>query len=154
MNHSMHVRCLLLALFTFGATAVPLHAASSRWESLYDLEPGKLIRVELLEGKSYPGTFQAVNNVAITIRRAAGDQTFVRTEVVGVSVRAKNHLLRNMLIGGAIGALFFALPFDLANNRNGWWRSNAWEWWVFAPAGAGVGAWIPTGGWHQVYRAH
>jgi len=153
MNHSKYVLFLTLILPTFAATASPLRAAKSRWENLRILHPGQLIRVVLNDGKSYEGAFQALSDEGITLWRAAGEQTFARNDVVRVYSKSKNHLLRNMLIGGAIGASL-ALPVVLANHRNGWWVSDAWAWPLGAVGGAGMGALVTTGGWHEIYRAH
>jgi hypothetical protein len=153
MNHSKHVLFLALILSVFGATAgSPLRAASSQWDILRTLKPGQLIRVELNDAKSYEGALQAVNDEGITLRRAAGEQTFARKDVLRVYFKSKNHLVRNIYIGALIGVIL-ATPVVLANNRNGWWHSAAWVWPVFVGPGAGIGAAIPTGGWHEVYHA-
>jgi hypothetical protein len=153
MNHSKYVLFLASILFTFAATASPVWAANSKWDNLRTLKPGLLIRVELNGDKSYEGAFQALNDAGITLRRAAGEQTLARKDVLRVYSRSKNHRVRNIAIGAAIGVML-ATPIVLANDlRNGWWHSTVWVWPVFVGPGAGIGAAIPTGGWHEVYHA-
>ena len=153
-EHSKDGLFVALILFIFGGTVSPLRAAKSEWANLTILKPGQLIRVELNDDKSYEGAFRALNDEGITLRRAASEQTFARKDILRVYVKSKNHLVRNIIIGGVTGAVF-ATPVVLANDlRNGWWRSAAWVWPVFVGPGAGIGAAIPTGGWYEVYHAH
>ena len=153
MNYSKHVLFFALILSTLGATASPRRAAKSDWNNLNNLTPGQLIRVVVNGAKSYEGAFRAVNDEGITLRRAGGEQTFARNDVLHVYFKSKNHLVRNIVIGGAIGAVF-ATPVVLANDlRNEWWSSAAWVWPLFVGPGAGIGSAIPTGGWHEVYHA-
>ena len=153
MNHSKYVLFFALILSTFGATASPLRAAKSDWNNLHNLKPGQLIRVVLNGDQSYEGAFRAVNDEGITLRRAAGEQTFARRDVLHVYFKSKNHLVRNIFIGGAIGAVL-ATPIVLANDlRNEWWSYAWWVWPLFVGPGAGLGTAIPTGGWHEVYHA-
>ena len=154
MNRPNFALSFLLMLSVLGAMAVsPLQAASSKWDDLTFLKPGQLIRVELNDAKFYEGAFQAVNDEGITLRRAAGEQTFARSDVLRIYFRDKNHLARNIVIGAVIGVVL-GTPVVLANNRNGWWRSTAWVWPVFVGPGAGIGAAIPTAGWVEAYHAH
>jgi small nuclear ribonucleoprotein (snRNP)-like protein len=156
MNHPKHVFFFALILSTFGATASPLRAARSDWDNLNNLNPGEQIRVVLKDAKSYQGEFKAVDGQGITLQRAAGAETFAQKDVHRVFVKGKNHLARNMVIGGAIGAVLFALPAALAIAHNGDMPatpSGAVPWVVFVPMGALVGAAMPTGQWREVYRA-
>jgi len=144
MNHSKYVLFVALILSTFGATLSPLRAANSEWDDVAILKPSQQIRVEL-------------NDEAVTLQQSAREQTLARKDILRVYAYSggKNHRLRNIVIGAAMGAIL-ATPVVLANrNRyNSWWHSSAWVWLVFVPAGAGLGATIPTAGWHEVYRAH
>ena len=154
MNRSKYILLLALILPTLGATIVaPLYATKSPWDKLRTLKPGLQIRVYLRNQKLYKGELQSVNDQGITLRQASGDRTLSRKDIVSVWRKGKNHLRRNMLIGGALGALFLALPVQLANNRNGWWQNNAWIWLLLPSAGAGMGAAAGNTGWREVYRA-
>jgi hypothetical protein len=157
MNHSKYVLFLGLILSTFGATVSSLRAANSEWDDLAILKPSQLIRVELNDAKSYQGAFHALNDEGITLRQSAGEQTLARKDILRVYAYfgVKNHRLRNIVIGAAIGAtIAIAVLLVRSNPHNHWWRSTAWVWLVFVPGGAGIGATIPTAGWHEVYRAH
>jgi hypothetical protein len=150
---------LFLALMIFVAAASPLQAAKSDWNNLSILNPGPQIRVVLNDSKMFQGEFKAVDEQGITIRLSKGEQTLARRDVRRVFVRGKKHLVRNMVIGGAIGAVLFALPATLAieSNRSDsvhpLYTSPAVPWVVFIPMGAVVGAAMPTGEWREVYRA-
>jgi small nuclear ribonucleoprotein (snRNP)-like protein len=140
----------------FGAAASTLWAAKSDWDNLNNLNPGEQIRVVLKDAKSYQGRFKAVDGQGITLRLSKGEQMLARKDVGRVFVRGKNHLARNMVIGGAIGAVLFALPAELAivhNSNMPATPSEVYPWVVFIPMGAVVGAAMPTGQWREVYRA-
>lgn len=157
MNHAKYVLFHALILCTFGATAgSPLRAANSRWENLRILRPGQQIRVVLNDAKSYQGEFQALTDEGITLRRAAGEQRFARNDVLRIYFRSKNHRVRNMVIGVGIGAVLAALAVKA--NSSTWFentgmRDIGWVWPVGLGVFGGIGAAIPTGGWHEVYRA-
>ena len=151
-NHSKSMQMFASILFFFAAIDPPLQAAGSKWENLQTLKSGQLIRVELNDARSYDGAFLAVNDQGLTLRRAAGEQTFARKDVLSVYFKSKNHRARDVYLGAVIGAIF-ATPVALANGRNGWWRHGAWPFEVFVPAGGSIAAALPTGGWREVYRA-
>jgi len=130
-------------------------STQANWDNLKGLAPGDDIRIVLNDTKSYGAKFQSVSDEAIVVRLVTGEQTFTRESVLRVSTKGKSHRLRNALIGAAAGggivaagagsncsfdkescsiALAVGVPFAIAG-------------------GAGVGAVIPTGGWHDVYRA-
>lgn len=147
---------LFAALLVFEATVTPLRAAKSDWNNLNDLKPGQQIRVVLKDAKLYQGELKAVDEQGITLRLSKGEQTLARKDVRRVFLRGKKHLIRNMVIGGVIGAGLFALPATLAIVHNGDMPatpSAALPWVVFIPMGALVGAAMPTGQWRTVYRA-
>jgi small nuclear ribonucleoprotein (snRNP)-like protein len=140
----------------FSAAASPLQAAKSDWNNLSILIPGQQIRVVLKDAKSYQGEFKAVDEQGIILRLSKGEQMLARQDVRRVFVRGKNHLARNMVIGGVIGAVLFALPAELAiahNSNMPATPSEVYPWVVFVPMGALVGAAMPTGQWREVYRA-
>jgi hypothetical protein len=147
----------VLIISTFVVTAgSPLRGANSDWNNLKTLKPGQQIRIVLNDNKLYQGEFQALNDEGITLRHAPGEQTFARKDILRISSYhgVKTHLVRNILIGAAIGGAL-ATPLMLANHNphNSWWNSSAWVPGVFVPGGAGIGAAVTTAGWHKVYRA-
>jgi hypothetical protein len=174
MNQAKYVLFFGLALSTFAAvTGMPLHAAdrqaaNASWGNLKTLRPGQEIRVVLNDVKSYQGEFQALSDDGITLRQAAGEQTLARQDILRVSSKAQKHRWRNALIGTAVGAgagLGIGAAADHSSNNSkcggtgfcfgGMFPNLGKE--VLTPvgalAGAVVGAVMPTGGWHDVYRA-
>ncbi len=154
MNQSKHFAFLALIFSALIAAASPLRAAKSDWNHLQALKPDVQVRVVQNDDKSYEGAFQSMNDSGITLRLAAGSQTFARPDIFRIYFRSKNNRLRNTLIGVGIGAALAAL----AQGANHWGENTGIRtiWWVW-PVGmgtfGGIGAAIPTGGWHVVYRA-
>ena len=166
MNKTTRGLFLALALSTFGAaTQFPLRAADPEagnltWDNLKTLSPGQEIRVVLNGAKSYEGEFQSLSDNGITLRQPGGDQTLGRQDVLRVSSNGKKHRGRNALIGAAVGAgvgLGLGAAAD-RSSQNGIIQLHHWGLAVGAPLGAllgaGGGALLPTGGWHDVYRLH
>ncbi len=165
MNKTTHVLFLALALSTFGtATPLPLWAADAQaanpaWDNLKTLSPGQEIRVVLKDAKSYQGDFQSLSDNGITLRQPGGDQTLARQDVLRVSSKGKKHRGRNALIGAAVGAgagIGIGEALD-RQSQNTIVPLHRWGIAVGAPLGgllgAGGGALLPTGGWHDLYRA-
>jgi len=166
MNKTVRVLFLALALSTFGAaTRLPLQAADPQaanpgWDNLKTLSPGQEIRVVLKDAKSYQGEFQSLSDNGITLRQPGGEQTLARQDILRVSTKGKKHRGRNALIGAAAGAgagLGIGEALD-RQSQNTIIPLHRWGIAVGAPLGAllgaGGGALLPTGGWHNVYRAH
>jgi small nuclear ribonucleoprotein (snRNP)-like protein len=137
-------------------------STQANWENLKQLAPGQEVQVVLNDAKSYRGQLQTVGDDALVLRLAMGEQTFARQNVLRVSTRGKSHRGRNALIGLAVGAgagviVAVASP-ELGTGKCaqgscvdagtvsmvGFWGG---------VLGAGLGAAIPTRGWHDVYRA-
>ena len=158
MKHS-HSPGLLLALLVL-MTGTPLGAADSRngsgnWDNLKKLAPGDDIRIVLNDAKSYRAKFQSVSDEAIVVRLVTGEQTFTRENVLRVSTKGQSHRLRNAALGAAIGVgVGFAAAAGTSRNDP---EAQAIGYVLIPPAlggaGAAVGAILPTGGWHEVYRA-
>jgi len=169
MNKTTRVLFFALALSTFGAgTALPLRAAdpqpaNASWDNLKTLRPGQEIRVVLKDAKYYQGEFQALSDDGVMLRQRAGEKTLNRQDILRVSSKAQMHRERNALIGTAIGAgagLGIGAAADHSQNCSkaslGPCFPNLGKE-VATPlgvlVGAVVGAVIPTGGWHDIYRA-
>ncbi len=136
--------------------------AQDPWDNLKQLAPGQETQVVLTNARSYRGQLQTVGDDAIVLRLTTGEQTFERQNVLRVSTRGKSHRGRNALLGLAVGAgagiiVGVASP-ELSTGKCaqrscvdagtvsmvGFWGG---------VLGAGLGAAIPTGGRHDVYRA-
>jgi len=145
--------CLLGATHSF--------AQNANWHNLQQLAPGQQIRIVLNDAKSYTGQFQSVTDEGIVVRSSVGRQSVERQKVLRVSIRSRNHRGRNALMGLAVGAgagiiVGVASP-ELGQGRcaqgscvNATSASLAGV--VGALLGAGLGAAIPSHGWHDVYR--
>jgi hypothetical protein len=162
---------LLGACFITGTASGQDSSGRSSWDNLKSLTPGQEIRVVMNNVSSHQGEFVSLSDDGITLRQAAGDQTRAREGILRVSQnRGRNHGSRNTLIGLAVGA-GAGLVAGTAANHVIWSHVNCDEgpaccsgppnphWGIILTpvgflAGALVGAAIPTGGWHDVYRAH
>jgi hypothetical protein len=132
------------------------------WGNLTQLATGRQIRVVLNDARSYNGQFQSANDQQLVIRTGGGDQTFERRNILRVSSRGQSHRGRNALIGLAVCA-GAGVIVGLASPEFGQGKcahgscinaeSAALAGFVGAVAGAGLGAVLPTGGWHDIYRA-
>ena len=147
---------VLLGVVSF----VPLAAAAPRqdkrnWDNLKQLAPNEQVRIVLSDAKSYLGEFQSVSDGAIVVRVVTGVQTFAREDVLRVSTKGASHLRRNALIGAAAGfgagTAIVALACLSAQCKGPVAPILGAS--VGAPVGALVGFVMPTGGWHDVYRA-
>ena len=165
MNKRARVLFLALALSAIGAaTRLPLQAADPQaanpaWDNLKILSPGQEIRVVLKDAKSYQGEFQSSSDDGITLRQPGGGRTLARQDILRVSSKGQKHRGRNALIGAAVGAgvgLGLGAAAD-RSSQNDIIKLHHWGLAVGAPLGAllgaGGGALLPTGGWHDLYRA-
>jgi hypothetical protein len=122
----------------------------ANWDNVKQLLPGEEIRVVLNDAKSYRGLLQTVTDQAIVVRLATGDQTFARENILRVSAKGEPHRGRNAALGALIGMGAGAAAFG-AGYQDGYAALAG-----LVPGGgigAIVGAVLPSGGWHEVYRA-
>jgi len=148
----------VLMLGFIGISAIHAEEAKSPqadWNNLKGLAPGDDIRIVLNDTTSYKAKFQSESDQAIVVRLVTGEQTFTRESVQRVSTKGKSHRLRNAALGAAIGVgLGAVLAASTSRNDS---EAQAIGWVVAPPfmgaAGAGIGAFLPSGGWHDVYRA-
>ncbi len=143
-----------LVVFVLGLmVGVPVAAGRPRpekanWDNVKQLLPGEEIRVVLNDAKSYRGLLQTVTDEGIAVRLATGDQTFARENILRVSSKGQSQRGRNAAIGAGIGTVAMGAAAAVAIG-SGWGM-------LFGLPGGGlgtiVGAVLPTGGWHDVYR--
>jgi hypothetical protein len=140
----------------------------SSWDNLKSLTPGREIRVVMKNVKSYQGEFESLSDDGITLRQAAGEQTLARKGILRVSQKiGQNHRGRNALIGtvvgGVAGLVIGLAPYMVQRNCTEGpafgcgYPPNPHLAEALTPvgglAGVVVGGVIPTGGWHDLYRA-
>jgi hypothetical protein len=139
---------------------VPLAAAAPRqdkrnWDNLKQLTANEQVRIVLNDAKSYRGEFRSFTEGAIVVLVATGVQTFAQENVLRVSAKGASHLRRNALIGAVVGfgagtavIAVSCLSTDCRGPVAPILGAT-----VGAPIGALVGFVVPTGCWHDVYRA-
>jgi hypothetical protein len=164
------VLALLGACFSTGtASGQDSKGRSSSWDILKSLTPGQEIRLVMNNLKSYQGKFKSLSDGGITLQQAAGEQTLARKDVLRVSRKiGQNHQVRNVLIGTVVGAgaglvigltpYFVQRNCTLGPDFNCGYPPNPHRAEILTPvgglAGTIIGGLVPTGGWHDVYRAH
>jgi hypothetical protein len=97
-----------------------------------------------------------VSDETLVIRLTAGEQTFTKQSVLRISSKGVSHRLRNTALGAAVGGGGGAGIGAAAKNQNDFFGRGAYAAVgavIGVAAGAAVGALLPTGGWHEVYRA-
>ena len=137
-------------------------SAKDSWDNVKQLKPGQQIRVVLNDAKSYTGQMGSVSDEGLVIRTGGGEQTVARQNILRVSSQGKSHRGRNALIGLAVGA-GAGVVIGVASPEVGQGKcaqgscinaaSAALAGFVGAAVGTGLGAVLPTDGWHDVYRA-
>jgi len=132
-------------------------ASSESWANLSQLVPGTEIRVVLSGGRTLRGHLQRVTSDSLAINAATSQETLSRAEIKRVQLKRKGRRGRNTLIGlliGTGGGLAIGAAAD-HSARDTWFRNfgKAFITPLGAIIGTVVGVAIPTGGWHEIYRA-
>jgi|SRR5580693_879560 hypothetical protein len=89
---------------------VPISCASwaqgdqASWTNLSTLHAGQRIQVVETNSKKHSGTFVSFSETAITYQETAGEQSIPKLNVRRVKLMENKHRLRNILIGGVVGA--------------------------------------------------
>ncbi len=151
------VSAVLAAALGSSAAAQPAKGIAN-WANLNQLAPGSEIRVTLANGKTLRGFVQRVTPESLAINATTSQETTARQDIRRVALKKPGHRGRNTLVGLAIGTgagLAVGAYLD-SKEGSGNWFPNAGKV-VFSPLGAilgtVIGVALPTGGWHDVYRA-
>jgi hypothetical protein len=149
---------LLLPLLLVAAAPSLRAAEKSDWGALKQVAPGQTIKVTATDGKSSQGDLQSVSDDELVLRLTGGDRSFPRDTIQRVSIKRNSHRGRHALIGAAIGAgggLGAGIAVDNCSPTVIVCTGNKGKAILtpgFALIGAGIGALLPTGGWHEIYR--
>jgi outer membrane lipoprotein SlyB len=150
--------CLSTGLANAQDVGAPPNRQHGNWDKVKQLSVGREILVVENDAKSFQGKLQSVSDESITIRLTTGEETLAKGNILRVSSRGVSHRWRNVGLGAGIGAGGGAGIGAAAENATGFGWSRGLSAAVGAviglAAGAAVGAALPTGGWHEVYRAH
>jgi hypothetical protein len=148
--------CVLLLLLV---TAASGQTGKADWSNVKQLRAGERIKVVLNDGKSSSGVLENASDDGIVVSLSSSETTFVRADVRRILVKGQSRRRRNALIGAAIGAaaglgLGAALDQQCAHS---FCASEGNTGKAIGTPGAGVlgaaiGALLPTGRWHEVYR--
>ena len=164
VNSRVYLGLLILSLGLASSSALGVDDKNqANWDKLKKLSAGQQIQVVENGAKSITGNFRSVTDQAIVVGTPSGEETLTRQDVVRVSSKGKGHRKRNALIGAGIGAgagAGIGAGMDATCTgvcATGFPAFHNLGVYVFTPigaiAGAIVGAVIPSGGWHEVYRA-
>jgi len=152
--------CLLALLLAPLLTAQP--SSKSDWGNLNKLTAGDEIRITVVPRGPIRGRFQRLTNESLIVATPGKEESLDRASIASVAVKGESHRKRNALIGLAVGAgtgLTIGAIADANDCKN---RNNCLNILpnigkeVLTPVGAllgvTVGALLPTGGWHEIYR--
>ena len=157
--------CLALLVLSLGMAMTPALGDDVKnqaaWDKLKQLSIGQQIQVVQNGAQSTNGNFRSVTDEAIVVSAATGEQTISRQSVLRVSTKGPGHRARNALIGAGIGAGAGAgIGAAVGGCGQGTACIGATKGEITGViaavgviVGAVVGAVLPTGGWHEIYRA-
>lgn len=135
------------------------------WENLKTIARGDQVMVVLNGAQSMLGRFETFTAGSITLQAKSGEQSFTRENVRRISARGQKHRGRNVLMGALIGAGAGLGIGAMADRRANCGPSGPFLCGLFpnlgkeigTPLGAIVGGMVglalPTGRWHEIYRA-
>ncbi len=134
------------------------------WDKIKQLSAGQEIQVVQNDAISTTGKFHSITDEAIVVSTANSEQTMSRQNILRVSSKGRGRRMRNALIGAGIGA-GTGLGIGAAMDAHDKCSQGSFCFNILpnggkeiitplgAIAGAIVGAVLPSGGWHEVYRA-
>ena len=159
----MHQNSLLLpAMFALASLSLPAQTTGN-WDAVRHFAAGQAVRVSLADGRSFQGNFQSATDSEVLLSTAKAQETVARADVAKAATKGTNHRVRNSVIGFGVGAGAGLGVGAIIDHESGCgnpsgcflnFKNLGKE--VFTPVGALVGlivgAVIPSGNWHEVYR--
>ena len=160
MSTELKLVTCLLVLCADGFSQNPAFPrGKADWNNLASLAGTAEVRVQLSGSHAVRGRIQNVASDSLTMESGSGQQTFTRQQIVRVFVKQRARRGRNAVIGLAIGAglggaLGGATASDCSGSICGGYGAMAIASGIGAGAAVGVliGAFVPAGGWREVYR--
>ena len=152
--------CLSALIAAVLATAAAAQQAKpvANWANLNQLGAGSEIRVTLANGKTMRGFVQRVTPESLAINATTSQEMLSRQDIRRVELKKPGHRGRNTLFGLAIGAgtgLAVGAGVDAKSGPGVMFPDLGKV--VFSSVGVilgtVIGVALPTGGWHDVYRA-
>ncbi len=149
----------LLALFLAPFLAAQ-PASKSDWGNLNKLTAGDEIRVTVVPRGPIRARFQRATDTSLIVATPGREESLDRASIVSVAAKGESHRKRNALIGLGVGAgvgLGIGAGLDASQCHANCFNilPNAGKE-ILTPVGAllgvTVGALLPTGGWHEIYR--
>jgi hypothetical protein len=153
------VACLV-ALGANGFSQGPaLLRGTADWNNLAALAGAAEVRVQFSGSHAVRGRVENVTADSLTMDAGSGQETFMRQQIIRVSVKQKARRGRNTILGLAIGAglggaLGGATASECSGSICGGYGAAA----IASGIGAGaaiaaiIGVLVPAGGWREVYR--
>ena len=161
---------ILIPILALGAAAqtsaqTSTQTSQSKWEAMKILSQGIEVRVAASNAKPVQGALDAVTDSALVLKQAGGARSFDRSQILSVSVKGKEHRLRNAMIGLGVGtAIGMGIGYGVgraqSNNctSKGGWFCNLDTGAGFAVGGISglvggtlTGVFWHTGGWRKIY---
>jgi hypothetical protein len=150
---------LLLSILSFVAAA---QTPVSNWQIVKMLPSGTQVRVADGTAKPTQGTLESVtDSELVVLAPGTGPQSFPRARVASVSLKEKDHRLRNALIGLGVGTaaglgIGYGVGRSGCSSTGGWCGLDTSFGTVVGGVGGLVGGTLfgvfwPTGGWHKIY---
>lgn len=152
--------CVILLAVLIPASDALAAQATGNWEAVQHFAANQTIRISLADGHSFQGRFQSASDSELLLSTAKAQQTVTRSDITKVATKGANHRVRNAAIGFGVGAGAGFGVGAIVDHESGCggcflnFKNIGKE--VFTPVGALVGlivgAVMPSGNWHDVYR--
>ena len=148
--------CLSIGLANAQDAGAQLNDRLGNWDKVKQLSVGREILIVQNDARSFQGTLRSASDEGIVIRLTTGEETLAKGSIARVSSRGASHRWRNAGLGAGIGFAGGAGIGAASGNPAYCGRgcTAAVGAIIGLVAGVAVGAALPTGGWHEVYRAH
>ena len=153
------VACLLALCANGFSQSSALPRGTAEWNNLASATGPAEVRVELSGSHAVLGRVQSVTADSLTMDSGSGEQTFMRQQILRVSVKQKGRRGRNTILGLAIGAglggaLGGATASECSGSICGGYGAAAIASGIGLGAAVGtiIGVLVPAGGWREVYR--